>query len=406
MLWRIGGNRKSCDLGAKARPRALCRARIGLQSPPRRAILEGLGGTNLNKLLLTIAAAAMAAHAGTLFLPAYPHALLVFDEGKGQVVDRIELETGTPLAMRLAANRRTIYVTTIDHSGIEVVDVASHKVTNHFVLNTATKQFRMRSGAPDPQGKLFYTVTKEIDKFPDHYEVAKAKFTVIDLEQHKIVKTAEIPHEDESQNEAGFGRFTLEVSPDGKYLYQFGAKISIWRTDDLTLVDHLDLAQTDFEGMERVRLGSDLDLIGQPGRHVSVFNSSDPIVHRKIFGIGRFDLTTRQVDFDPIGPAPGGMSGLQVTPDKKFAYAIVSNGRFGNKRCEFWAFDLTSDQIRQTAEVPCRSRFSFGMASDGTKLYIYGAGFEIEVYDAATLKYERTYDLKNDITYAGIAVVP
>jgi hypothetical protein len=46
------------------------------------------------------------------------------------------------------------------------------------------------------------------------------------------------------------------------------------------------------------------------------------------------------------------------------------------------------------------------MSSDGKKLYIYGAGFEIEVYDAATLKYERTWDLNTDITPAGIVVLP
>jgi hypothetical protein len=45
------------------------------------------------------------------------------------------------------------------------------------------------------------------------------------------------------------------------------------------------------------------------------------------------------------------------------------------------------------------------MAGDGKKLYFYGAGFEIEVYDAATLKYERTWDLSNDITGAGMIVL-
>ena len=100
------------------------------------------------------------------------------------------------------------------------------------------------------------------------------------------------------------------------------------------------------------------------------------------------------------------MAGLQVTPDKKRAYTIVANGDHGNKRCEFWAFDLTTDHITQKEEVPCRVRFSFGMSSDGKKLYIYGAGFEIEVYDAATLKYERTWDLNTDITPAGIVVLP
>ena len=346
------------------------------------------------------------ASAGTLFLPAYPNALLVFDEGQGKVVDRIPLTTGTPRAMRLSQDRKTIYVTTIDHNGLEVIDVATHKVTNHFVLNTATKQFRMRGGAASPDGRLFYTVTKEIDKFPEHYEVGNAKYTVISLAEQKIVKTVDIPREDAFANEAGFGRTPFEVSPDGKFLYQFGAKISVFNADDFKLIDRIDLAQPDFPGMERIRFGSDLDLIGQPGRHISIFNSADPIVHNKVFGIARFDLETRQMDFDPIGPAPGGMAGLQVTPDKKFAYTVVTNGVLGNKRCEFWAFDLSSDRITQTAEVPCRARFSFGMGSDGKKLYIYGAGFEIEVYDAATLRYERTWDLNTDITPAGFVVLP
>jgi hypothetical protein len=100
------------------------------------------------------------------------------------------------------------------------------------------------------------------------------------------------------------------------------------------------------------------------------------------------------------------MAGLQVTPDKKFAYTVVASGAHGNKRCEFWTFDLTSDQVSQRAEVPCRTRFTFGISSDGKKLYIFGAGFEIEVYDAATLKLEKTWDLNTDLTYGGIVVTP
>jgi hypothetical protein len=279
--------------------------------------------------------------------------------------------------------------------------VATRKVINHFVLNTETKQYRFRGGAVDPDGKLFYTVTREIDKLPEHFEVARAKYTVIDLAQQKIIKTADMSREDELTN-----RLAFEVSPDGKYLYQFGPKITILQTSDFKVVDQLDLAQPDFHGMENVHLGGDLDLISQPGVHTSIFNSSDPIVHNRVFGLARLDLATRQVTYNPIGPAPSGMAGLQVTPDKKLAYTIVANGAFGNKRCEFWGFDLTTDRLTQKAEVPCRSRFSFGMSSDGKKLYIYGAGFEIEVYDTATLKLEKTWDLQTDVTYAGIAVLP
>jgi DNA-binding beta-propeller fold protein YncE len=355
----------------------------------------------MKRLLPLLTLFAAAAGAGTLYLPAYPNAVLVFDESKGQIVDRIPLETGTPMSMRLASDHKKIYVTTIDHNGIEVIDIATRKVINHFVLNSGTTQYRFRGGAVDPQGKLFYTVTREIDGLKDHFEVKHAKYTVIDLEQQKIVKTVDMPVEDEQSN-----RLSYEVSPDGKYLYQFGPKIKVMQTSDFKVVDEMDLAAPDFGAMENVRLGSDLDLISQPGMHTSVFNSSDPIVHNRVFGLARLDLGTRQVEYNPIGPAPTGMSGLQVTPDKKTAYTVVANGANGNKRCEFWRFDLTSDRLTQKQEVPCRTRFSFGMSSDGQKLYFYGAGFEIEVYDAATLKWEKTWDLKTDVTYAGMAVLP
>jgi hypothetical protein len=355
----------------------------------------------MKRLFSLLALSAAAASAGTLYLPAYPATVLVFDESQGKVVDQIPLATGTPMSIRLTPDHKKIYVTTIDHNGLEVIDVATRKVINHFVLDTATTQYRFRGGAVDPDGKLFYTVTREIDKLPEHFDVKHAKYTVIDLAQQKIVKTVDMPLEDERTN-----RLSYEVSPDGKYLYQFGPKIKILQTADFKVVDEMDLAQPEFGAMENVHLGSDLDLITQPGVHTSVFNSADPIVHNKVFGLARLDLATRHVEYDPIGPAPAGMAGLQVTPDKKSAYTIVANGANGNKRCEFWKFDLTSDRLTQKAEVPCRTRFSFGMSSNGEKLYIYGAGFEIEVYDTATFKLEKTWNLQNDVTYAGIAVLP
>jgi DNA-binding beta-propeller fold protein YncE len=360
----------------------------------------------MNRLLVGLCALATLGTAGTLYLPAYPSSILVFDEEKEQIVDRIPLVTGTPMGIRLSPDHKKIYVNTIDHNGIEVIDVATRKVINHFVLNTPTKQYRMFSGTPDPEGKLFYAVTREITMFPEHFDVAKPKYTIIDLEQQKIVKTVEIPAEEESQNQGDYGSGDIEVSPDGKLLYQFGEKITILQAADFKVVDHIDLARPEAPGMENVHYGGDLDLINEPGEHTAMFVSSDPIVHNRVFGLARFDLSTKQIDFNPIGPAPEGIAGLEVTPDKKWAYTVVANGLHGNKRCEFWAFDLATDRITQKAEVPCRTRFTLGISANGKKLYIYGAGFDIEVYDAVTLKHEKTWDLNTDVTYAGIAVVP
>ena len=125
-----------------------------------------------------------------------------------------------------------------------------------------------------------------------------------------------------------------------------------------------------------------------------------------MFGIAKFDLNSREFQFSPIGPTPDGMMGLEVAPDRRTAYTVVLNGEQGMRRCEFWALDLVANRRTMTSEFPCRPRFSFGMSSTGKELYIYGAGFQIEVYDAATLKLTRVTDLDNDVTMAGLIVVP
>jgi hypothetical protein len=71
-----------------------------------------------------------------------------------------------------------------------------------------------------------------------------------------------------------------------------------------------------------------------------------------MFGIGRFNLTNRTFDFTPIGPVPTGMAGLEVTPDGKDGYTVVTNGTLGNKRCEFWHFDMATNKVMEKAEFP------------------------------------------------------
>ncbi len=51
--------------------------------------------------------------------------------------------------------------------------------------------------------------------------------------------------------------------------------------------------------MQNVNLGQQLDSIQEPGILVSLFNSSDPVVHKNIFGIARFDLAKRTFQFTP-----------------------------------------------------------------------------------------------------------
>jgi len=341
-------------------------------------------------------------HGSTLFLGAYPDQVLVFDDTKGQTEARIQLTTGLPTSLSISMDRKTIYVTTNDHDGIEVIDVATRKVTNHFVLDTPTTKYRLNGAVPDPTGKFLYCITTEIDKLADHYEVGRPKYTLIDVAAHKIAKTVEIEKVDQPGNTGFFGRFGFEVSADGKYLYQFRDKVAILDAATMKVVERIDLAKPDDPYMRRLGYGEQLNTLLHPGFHISLFNAADPFVHHNVFGIARFDLNSRQVEFTPIGPAVEEMSNLQVSPDMKNAWTVAtSGGELGNKRCEFWHFDLTTNKVTDKSEFPCRTNEYSNhvvLSSNAKKLYACGNGFDIEVYDAVTLKHVETWDLKFDAT--------
>eukprot|EP01037_Dinobryon_pediforme_P012992 gene12992-13094_t len=353
----------------------------------------------------TVPAVLAPAHAGTLMLGTYPDKLFTIDDATGAVKDRIQLEAGLPVSLRLSNDRKKIYATTITTSGVIVLDADTHKILTQFSLNTPTERYRFNGGAPDATGRYFYTTMLRTDKQVDRYVVSKQQFAVIDLVQKKVVRTADLEPQDDAMG--GGYRAPMMISPDGKTLYLFKDKVLLVDVATLKVVDRIDVQKADATGYENVAFGGGVEglQLTTPNELVSLFTASDPFVHNKIFGLGKFDLSARKFTFTPIGPITNQISGLEVTPDGKTAYTVATTGTTGNKRCEFWKFDLTSATLTDKQEFHCRSRFTLGMSQDGVKLYIYGASYDIEVYDAATLKYEKTWDLGADATMAGMVAL-
>jgi hypothetical protein len=125
-----------------------------------------------------------------------------------------------------------------------------------------------------------------------------------------------------------------------------------------------------------------------------------------MFGIARVDLGRRNFDFTPVGPATMGMMDLRVTPDRKVGYTVAfTDSNPGNRRCEFWVFDMTTRKLTKKLEFPGRTRFDFSISSTGKQLYIFGAGPTIEIYDADTLQFQKTINLEADTT-TGLIVMP
>jgi hypothetical protein len=108
-------------------------------------------------------------------------------------------------------------------------------------------------------------------------------------------------------------------------------------------------------------------------------------------------MTTRKVTYTPIG-ADLPMIGFMVAPGKRLAYSVMYTGAAGNRTTEWWTWDLQTHRVINRAPLEARTTFSFGISGDGTKLYLYGSGSTLEIFNAQTLKSEKLLFLNKDLT--------
>jgi DNA-binding beta-propeller fold protein YncE len=352
--------------------------------------------------ILALLLLSVAAWSGTLhYVGAWPDRVLMFDEDQKAITGEVKLKTGVARAMMPTHDKKKIIVLTMQHSGIETIDLATKQVVDSFQLGDAGHKVRVTGFVLDPTDRYIYVVFTEAFKRIDHYEMLPPRFGVIDLQEKKIVRTAEIP-----KDEALGFRGQFAISPDGRYLYAFRENILIFDTTTFKIVDRIELAKPQWPGMETIFMGLAENPHDPPGVVTTMFNSTDPAVHRDNFGIARVNLVNRTVDFQPVGPSTTQMTGLQATPDGKTGYTVAIYGTHGNRRTEFMKFDLSSNKLTARKEFAGRTRFTVGMSSTGKELYIYGAGNTIEVYDAHTLNLVKDIDVNADMTTSLVTVLP
>ncbi len=121
------------------------------------------------------------------------------------------------------------------------------------------------------------------------------------------------------------------------------------------------------------------------------------MVHKGTLGLAKLNLLTKQVDFKPIGPSLP-MMGFLVSPDRKKGFSVAVNGAGGNRRTEWWVWDIGTGKVIKKQEFEGRPTFRFGISSDGKKLYLYGAGSTLEVFDAETLQSRKLIYMNRDGT--------
>ena len=75
----------------------------------------------------------------------------------------------------------------------------------------------------------------------------------------------------------------------------------------------------------------------------------------------------------------------------------ISTG--GNRETEWWVWDLQNHKVIKKKDLDARpTGLRFAVSSDGKKLYFYGGGSTLEVFDAATLESRKVIYLNKDTT--------
>lgn len=351
-------------------------------------------------------AVAQVSHDSLMYIGTLDKKLLVLDEHKDEVIGEIPLE-GVPRTTALSADQKQLYIINTKMS-LEVVDLAARKEISSFNLSDGRSKPRIAASAVargvlagrfsglavDPNGRYLYATMRAVIKDIDQYRIEPAKFVVIDLQDKSIAKSFDFPPEFDQ----GFGFMaTYKVSPDGKLLYVFDDDILVYDLATFKQVDRIALAKPPYPGASPYRLTVSEDPYDDPTKVTNVFTSVDPVVHKGTLGLATINLLTREVDYKPIGPALP-MLGFMVSPDRKLGYSVMYYSAGGNRRTEWWVWDLQSHQVIKKSEFESRPTFRFGISSDGKQLFLYGAGSTFESFDADTLKSRKLLYLNKDTT--------
>jgi len=335
--------------------------------------------------------------------------LLVIDEDKEEVVDTISLG-GIPRTTALSADHKKLYIFTTQML-LETVDLETRKVISSFSLADTRSRPRMQASAPDrllqggnsrysgvavdPNGRYIYSTMKVAVKDIDEYRIEPPQFVAIDLQEKKIAKSWPFP----KQMDQGFGfNATYKVSPDGKLLYVFQDDILVFDLATFQQVDKMALAQPPYPGASPYRLAANDDAMDSADTVTSVFTSVDAIVHKGTLGLASINLNSRKLEYFPIGPLLP-MMGFQLSPDRKIGYSVMPKIATGaNRETEWWKWDVASHSVVKKKTFETRPTFRFSVGGDGRKLYLYGAGSSLEVWDADTLESRKLLFLNKDTT--------
>lgn len=324
---------------------------------------------------------------GILYIGTYAKSIAMVDEATGQSLGNIPLQTGIPRSLALSENRERFYVLDVSYENIEVVDIASRQTTAVHRLSQGGDQVRIWGVGLDPLERYMVLLVKTTRKSSDRYQVSGPTLLKYDLQARSVTDTIAWPGGQEREG------VRMLFSADGETLYFFADDaILALETEGFTEVDRWEFGAALEDGLGRFNFGFPQQYWGDRDEMVGLFRTTDPVLGRTIMGIARVRLGERKVDFQPLGPSSG--VSFTLAPGGRKAYGLQQE--VGN--WQFWTFDVENGRVESRGHFRGRPRMSLLPSTNGEILYIYNAGWTVDLYDAATYQFLRTINLEGDNT--------
>jgi DNA-binding beta-propeller fold protein YncE len=338
-------------------------------------------------VLALFAAAPMWAQAASpelMVMGIHPHALIVLDTSKDEVVAEIQLRGRAPKEIERSRDGRHLYVTTEGRSQIEVVDFVNRRVEDVIHVAPAGYKAVIYGTALSRDDKFLYVHMKPVRLLPDEYQAEPPQILAYDLSTRKSRKLTEVPE----------GVASLIALGDGKRLVGWGRDLYVIDIAQGRITESVPLQTPapDHGPLDSLPLFTQYE---QSGIFSLPYYTTNPQTGKILMGLVNIDVATGKTDLVELGPAVPLFSAV-VSPDRKRAYAVMN---------QLVTVDLESRRVSNVLNLD-RTKYVANISRDGRKLYVSGAAPFMDIYDTQSLKQIKKIELSGDGSVTSLRVVP
>ncbi len=317
-----------------------------------------------------------------LFVGVQFNKVMVIDCQRDEVVGEIRLRHRIPVDMIVSPDKKYLYVVTHQKQSLEVVDISERRVIDSIELSEGQRERRIFGLAAHPNGRTLYLHVKTTVRLLDELTIEPPRLVALDLTTKKRHTVTEVPE--------GISR--LVISRDGQRLYALGREVLTIDTASEKIIDRRPLYTRLPDGSRLVDVFHIYGFEDQSGIYSVPYYAQAG--DRPRFGLLLLDTVNKRLRFVDMGE-PVLMFSTVIAPDRRYAYGVLH---------EVVKMDLVRRRIIKTTPHD-RIHYTLNISSDGQKLYVAGAGPEVDVFDTQSLQLLTSIPLPGDVADAYLRLI-